>query len=409
MFSQSDEQYISYLQRITNKGVTTESQLGEKEVKELLHKLVSEGFCSNGSTRYRLTTEGVRVLVRDTQKSKPVKEKTVQPELESLATDDAKEQNDLFIKPLDLPRLPNGDLDLVQIEADRKTASRFGYRCLEILAELELSGGVITAPPGRLSNAIRILADADVGSDSYKKSFDKLQNKGFIDINADGSTLRLTADGEKIIALLKSHSEELKEEAPQRIWASTSFHIIELVLRETGLALEPNTKPEDLPDSTDWLLARNSTISLIPRIALALDLSEDTAVRRLFDMRKTKGYVEVMEMHHAENDRPTITNIRVLRKGLEFALMAQQMLRKREQVLDEIEVEEVQELIDGCLHLAECLGETKLYDQLKRKYAHKSMFELTNYEFTKERASLETLFENLRRDYIFENSRSLAA
>lgn len=67
-------------------------------------------------------------------------------------------------------------------------------------------------------------------------------------------------------------------------------------------------------------------------------------------------------------------------------------------------------LIDcGCLHLAESLGETKLYEQLKGRYDFRSLFELTSDEFIQERARLETLFENLRRDYIFENSRPLVA
>lgn len=414
-FNQSDEHYISYLQRMINKGVAEGNQIAPEGVNELLHELVEEGYCQNGSTRYRLTPKAVELLIKDGRQGQTATsaELVASEPLPQSETDNNGDGEASIIRPLALPRLnhklSSGWLDEEQHSVNKSTAHSFGYRSLEILAELELADGTITVSNGRLANEIRLRAESDVGSDSYIKAIESLQRKGLASISEDGDHLSLTPSGYELIALLKTYPDELREEAGQRIWASTSLQIIELVMRETGVVLDVDMNAKDLPERTDWLLPRNNANSLFSRLAQALNMSEDAVTRRLYDMRKTKGYVETEILDRDEKEREIITNIRVLRKGLEYALTAQKELRAREQVLDETEVEEAQELIDGCYHLAESLGESKLVEQLKQRYDMKSLFELTEDEFTQERASLETLFEDLRRDYIFENSRPLAA
>lgn len=400
-FSQTDEQYVNYLHRMANKGITTEAQIGAEEVSEVLHALVSKGLCLNGSTRYRLTSEGLKLLISDSRK-----DKFVQPELKTASENTIQtSQDSLSIKPLDLPNLPNGELDETQINADKKIIRSFGRRALEVLAELEQAGGIITDSQGYLAGTIRNLTGADVGNDSYAHSLADLKEKGLVDISANGAVLTLTNEGEAMIALMKSHPDDLKEEAQQSLKVSTSLQIIELIMHETGVALETDAKLENLPDSTDWLLPLNSILPLIPRIAQALNKSEEAIVRRIYDMKKVKGYIETEGVGDNENNLHAVTNIRILRKGLEYALMSQQKQREREQVLDESEVEEAQELIDGCLHLTEALNETQLHEQLKEQFDNKSLFELTSSEFIEEKSRLEALFEALRRNYIFKNGR----
>jgi hypothetical protein len=70
-FDQSDEQYTKYLQRLVNKGLLQSEHLSEKEVGKILDSLIIGGFCKNGGSRYKLTSEGFTLLVKDALKHRP--------------------------------------------------------------------------------------------------------------------------------------------------------------------------------------------------------------------------------------------------------------------------------------------------------------------------------------------------
>jgi hypothetical protein len=398
-FEQTDEDYKQYLRRIANKGLSEESCLDDEKLDKIIHDLIDAGYAQNGSSRLRLTPEALEFLINNGSSTSPEdpEQSDFKPEPSFEADDLSVKTESTLIKPSELPRLPNGrDLDSEQHKANKNTVNKMGLRMIEVLAELELADGSITASKNRLGHEIKARTETEVAGGTYKKAYMSLQCMDLISLSEDNKEIRLTSKGREMISLIKAYPDHIRLENGPRIEATTGLHVLELVIRDTGLLLNPNMATSELPDSTDWWLPRGSSRSIIPRISRALNLSEDSATRRIYSLSK-------------EKDGDTITNIKVNRSGLEHALLVQQELRIKENILDEEEVEEAEEFLQGCLQLAQSLGRTDLRDSLKSQYDNKSLFELSAADFVAEKDRLKSLFDSLRQDYVLEFSDDQAA
>lgn len=385
-----------------------------QDIEAKLNELVQAGYTQNGGSRYRLTQKALQILTDNSKRrhlAADISRATVNEDAGNFDIDgDYKETAEIgftAIKPLQYPVKQAGNrkqLDIEQHEINKDIARNVPYRCLEILAELELANRVIRSERRTFGSEIQSRTKTEVGSDSYSRVLKKLEADEFVSMFDNNKSLRLTDNGEHLIALLKAYPAMYREET-NKVLASTSLSIIETVLDELGIKLDPSNGLEDLPESTPWLKSDNGNIGTY--LANVLNVSEDAVVRRLYDLRQTKRFLEA---EYEDNPRDkSIGGIRILKKGLEFALIAQKELRAREQVIEEAAVEEAEELHKACLHLAESLQEMSLVEYLQEQFNSRSLFELTKKEFSVERRKLERLYKRLREDYIIEKSENRAA
>lgn len=403
MFEQTDEHYRNYLLRMVNKGISEDEQLTLSDLNDLLHGLTDEGYASNGGPRYKLTDKSKTALLIDIGELKLEEEsKTSKPLIKTSKVPAAYQ----IIKPKDFPRLSvkgeNGWLDEEQMKLDRVHVKSFGFRNLEILAELEVANGVIeidTNRRGGISSELRIRIDSDVGADSYIRSIKSLVEKKYIILSDDESRITLTAKGKALIALMKSYPDAFKEQNNRLNKVGTSLNLIELLMNEVGVELDIATDTKYLPESTDWYMSKNNNTQIIPILAEKLNISEDALVRRIFDLQHIKKYVETI-INYSSEGNSHYSNIRIMKNGLEFALKSQRALREKEAVLLETEVEEAQELYDACIYLSENTGATALSDELKSFFEFKSMFEFSQDEFDLLKTQLGQMYESLRNLYV---------
>lgn len=406
-FSQSDEQYRNYLQRLTNKGFKNSSALPESEIDTLLKSVIQSGYAANGSSRYRLTKRGLQKLFHGLNLSEP---QLIKPSPKASNEDPQHTSPSAnIIPPLALPLKKEGNgltLDLETHKANQDTVSRIPYRGLEILAELELADGVISAPNSRrrVLTIIRDRACPGIEIGSYYEALKDLSKKDFVELSSDHKTLTLTDTGNQLVALAKAYPDNLRKER-QKFQEGSTLFIIDHLIDKLGVKYHRDTPKADLPDATPWLTESGSK-SLIPYLAQELDMEEGAATRRLYAMSR-KGLIETRISPAGSSSkyaRHSITAIRILKDGLVFNQTFQRKMHKANGLLDEADVEEADELVQGCLNLAEELGETTIIKKLKQQCDERSFFELTEEEFSEEKARLEKLFDSLRQDYIFEKA-----
>ncbi len=368
-------------------------KLSPEMLQDLLISTLERGLTLNGGPRYRLTSEALKILMdRSTQTIRQTKSAPVVSKDEIEETDEpVYPYPQKIIKPEGFPLLADDSLDFIQHEANVKIVKRTGYRILEIFAELELCNGVIYFTGDSPAAEVRKRLAADISYDSYAKSLGSMEKNGYVSVDFDRKVIVLTPAGEKRIALLKTYHSYLKDPKEKPIRATTGLRIIEHVMFMSGIYFDETTAESSLPLYSDWIAHPNNTQGIIPDIARALDITEDTATRRIYELRKNKKYLEAIIRKDGSILKDTLTNLRLTREGLKFALRAMHELRELEEVIGEDEAAEADKLLGECRELASISGNYHVKSYLNQRYADMQFFELSRTGFDAEIGRLREL------------------
>lgn len=239
-------------------------------------------------------------------------------------------------------------------------------------------------------------------SATYVKTLQTLENQNLVCSDSAGS-LKLNTSGRRLIELIKQYPDEIREPPAEKISDGTSLRILDFLLEKTGLEIEIMASRE-LPEHSTWFRDSETNTDLALLIAAELKISMDASLKRLYDLREGRGYLEIESGTYGS--RPSqIHAIRITKEGVLYALRMRAALRERENMIDDHELEEAAELHEACLRFAK---ELKLHDtvnNLMTRYDTKTIFEYSKNTFKSELSYLKKLYGTLRRDYVFEFSK----
>jgi hypothetical protein len=162
---------------------------------------------------------------------------------------------------------------------------------------------------------------------------------------------------------------------------------------------ELEANPDSIPDFSmipkvsEWFYCDEEEANLLSILTNAIDVSEEVVRRRMWEMRNEK-LVEVQSVQ-----REGMFAIRIFRKGLANLAFTRLNLREKEAVINETMVDEAEKIIDDCLHLAESLNYPATVKVLEQKRDEESLFELTQARFGYGFIALHELHNKLSQEY----------
>jgi DNA-binding MarR family transcriptional regulator len=198
--------YMNYLTRMVNRGSTEDQAFPEDEVYGLLSDLTDGGYTSFEEGKYELIQEGYDQLIG---KKRDIEQDNTALEGDMTTGDNVPiETPPELIQPLPLPRIKRPDgrivLDVELHELNKGAASQeiqgLNYAKQASSKRLTLKGEI----------AKRIGGNGD--PKTYRSYVTILEDKGFVKVNPDNTAVSLTEEGIKLIALLKTYSDDLSEE-----------------------------------------------------------------------------------------------------------------------------------------------------------------------------------------------------
>jgi ribosomal protein S19E (S16A) len=400
VYDKSEDQYKDFLTRMFNKGQPTKKR--EKtidQIRALASILIEAALATNGGFRYEVSEAGIDWLTEVVQPTKPPKESVVE-----VPEDTSAQRKPLKIKPASVPAdisdLPEDDPLVMNDKKNRKQVKAVSYHGREVFQALERAGGIIE-PTGRrrsVTGEIKRLSDSTADIGVYWASIRQFEKAGWIKL--ENNIMTLTPKGRKIIALIKAYPDIVKEPEDKEIAAPTRTKIMEFILGETGAVFEPTTTAEvvenNLDDYCRWLRDPAPSTSLAAYMSSHLGLTEDVCQHRLIRLID-KAFVEVAtSISYDDGFREIVTNVKLTRAGVLYALRTYHAMREAESVIDEAEVESVENLRDECVALAAELGYSDQLERLTRKPTDPSLFELTQEQFREVKREFENTVEQLR-------------
>lgn len=400
--------YENYLVKLINKGYAGTKPQNLKAIKRLIGELTDNGWLVAGGENYQITRDFALAIVenfRNINSSAAATKSAKSKKAADAAVASKYEPIPIYhpTKPVLIADGPNNTSIVKQLfdyEADFDAATqiedyKITYRGLEILAALELSNGEIRNRNSKIHNQIRLIIGSNVEGDTYKKAIKQLIGHGFVVVSSNDRVAQLTNKGRLYVAMAKAHPELLKDQLNSHLTVDTTFRVMEIVLRETGVYIDPDMSEDQLPESTPWLRPYNNTVPIIEDINSEIDMDHDSLARRLYTMSTIRGLAEVQK-NAEDNGNKIDTNIRILKSGLELFLATVKKQREIEKVNLEVEVEEAQELLQSCKAMALESRRIGLHKKLIDSYKDVEFFFLSNEEFQKHLSQLRQLFEVLQ-------------
>lgn len=363
-FASSDNRYdqYRYVRKILNKDLPDDAApVRLVDVKKMIQDVEADGLVLNGSFPVQLTQRGAKIL-----KSKNIS-----------VDEHSKVQQKDVSKEYEYEAIPPAQCPLTKEDATKYLAT-IGPTMIKVLDALEWTNGLLNAP--KLHLAVASMHDG-LDATGCAKSLLSLERRGLVELHNNRQTLVLTEEGRKQISILKSYPE-LRRERAEKIFQGTSFDFIDYILDRV---------PYDEKGSR-WFSAN------LAHISDELGVSEDALVRRVYDLREGKGYLE------EDIDEAGGIHRRVTVEGVAYHQRVIEAVRQKEGILSEKEAEEADMLLESCLRFSEALGENDLLTELKQEFNKKHFFEMDAKEFEDARDTLTCIYEQLRRDYIWEKS-----
>lgn len=371
-FAKDSQQQRAYIHRLVNKGLSIEQQLSNEEIDNLISKAEQEGMLSqNGHSS--LTSQAIDQLWEK-------KQKDTQAEVDR-GINQAEDNVVGYILPA-TRSASNSRL---------KEMSRMGFRSQEVLAELELEHGRITA--SSVITYLKKKTDMNNGADSYNVPIKNLVKNGYItfDKTNGNQIIQITTKGEQLIADMKAYPELIKSASKETKVGHTAFKIIDYILSHT------NNEPDV------WLYPEGNTTAITLDLAEELGMSEDAFTRRFYSLRTDKKFLE-SKLSPVSDRATVIVNAKVTDAGLEYADRIREKFAVQEDLLDDDAVWEVEMMTQECIALSEELGETFTAKRLRDQRDKKHLFEFTQKAFTQEARRISRLLTRLQNELEFENA-----
>lgn len=384
--SEKDKQ-DEHIAKLLKKGCKSEDYLSEEKVVKTINEAVENGLVDDSGELLQLTAKSADVLLpRSNEQQKNAKTKK-QPQQEAPESEGY------------LAAIPNpyrfDDEPLPESLVEHLEANVPGYRQLQVLAELELAGGELTAKSPWAEIRKRCGPD-NSNSGTYKKSFDRLAAIDYIDVQQTDDpdsevTVSLTPTGWSVVEHLRNNPHLIThKEARARNIMGSGFRIVEWVAEETGW------------DPSVWVNPPGSSTMIINQLENEFsDLKEEALARRFYDLHAERGYLEVeqAESDDAAHKGKTTINVRLKQRGLDFLIDTIEKTRLEDDMVDDDALWFVDTMTDTCRELATKLDRHKIAQELSDARDKKHLAEMTPGELEDEELRITMLLEKLCKDY----------